>query len=193
MKTRILFLALCGVVLFMSGFFSHKTVPGIAIQPEIPRDAFEVLDTVEGTSTTDSILLGLIQVVDGDKLRLLRISFFREQYTYFGAYPGTNVFLSWPSTGDRAYYKTLSVTPGADAVFYKSMDREYSSIPFLWSSETVTFRGKAIKIRTDQELYGPGAEAARRARSMRPYKFKVNEDGSPAKDPDGNFIFVPVD
>jgi len=194
MKTKIISLALCTIVLFVGGCFSHKTVPGIAINPEIPRDAIEVLDTVEGTSTTNSILLGLIQVVDGDKLRLLGISFFREQYTYFGSYPGTNVFLPCPSTGDRAYYKALSETPGADAVFYKSMDREYSGIPLLWSSETVTFRGKAIKLKTDQELYGPGgAEAATRARSMWPYKLKTDPSGEPVKDKDGNFIFVPVD
>jgi len=184
-------------MIFMSGCFSHKTIPATDFNIRMSRDAFEVFDTVEGTSTTDSFLLGLIQVVDGDKLRLLGIPFFREQYTYFGSYPGTNVFLMFYSTGDRAYYKALSATPGADAVFYKSMDREYSSIPFLWSSETVTFRGKTIKLRTDKELYEErSAKAARTAaqeKAMRPYRLKLNEDGSPAKDKDGNFIFVPVD
>ena len=194
MRTRIFVVALCAVVLCVGGCFSHKTAPGIAINPEIPRDAYEVLDTVEGTSTTDSILFGLIQVVDGNKLRLLWIPFFKEQYSYFGSYPGMNMFFTWPSTADRAYYKALGATPGADAVFYKSMDREHSGIPLLLTSETVTFRGKAIKLKTDQELYGPGgAQAATRARAMRPYRIKVNEDGTPFKDPDGNYIFVPVD
>jgi len=83
MRTRIFIVALCAMVLFVGGCFSHKTAPGIAINPEIPRDAYEVLDTVEGTSTTDSILFGLIQVVDGNKLRLLWIPFFKEQHSYF--------------------------------------------------------------------------------------------------------------
>lgn len=186
MRTRILNVTLCAMVLFVGGCLSNKTIPAIAINPEIPRDAYEVLDTVEGTSTTDSILLGLIQVVDGDKLRLLGIPFFEEQYTFSSGYPGL--------TAARAYYKALSATPEADAVFYKSMDGGNSGIPLLWTSETVTFRGKAIKLKTDQELYGPGgARAATRARAMRPYKLKVNEDGTPFKDPDGNYIFVPVD
>ena len=185
MRTRILNVTLCAMVLFVGGCFSHKTAPGIAINPEIPRDAYEVLDSATGTSNTDSILLGLIQVVDGDKLRLLWIPFFKEQYSNSGFYPG--------STMDRAYYKALRATPGADAVFYKSMDREHSGIPLLLTSETVTFRGKAIKLKTDQELYGPGgAQAATRSRAMRPYRLKVNEDGTPFKDPDGNYIFVPV-
>lgn len=186
MKSKILIVAFCTVVLFMEGCVSNKTIPAIEIKPEIPRDTIEVLDTVEGTSTTDSILLGLIQVVDGDKLILLGIPFFKEQYTFSSGYPGL--------TAARAYYKALSATPGADAVFYKSMDGGNSGIPLLWTSETVTFRGKAIKLKTDQELYGPGgAQAATRARSMRPYRIKVNEDGTPFKDPDGNYIFVPVD
>jgi len=194
MRTRIFIVALCAMVLFVGGCFSHKTAPGIAINPEIPRDAYEVLDTVEGTSTTDSILFGLIQVVDGNKLRLLWIPFFKEQHSYFGSYPGMNMFFFWPSTADRAYYKALGATPGADTVFYKNMDREHSGIPLLITSETVTFRGKAIKLKTDQELYGPGGtQAATRARAMRPYRIKVNEDGTPFKDPDGNYIFVPVD
>ena len=156
MTTKILIVALCAVVFLMAGCFSQKTVPAIQINPEIPRDAIEVLDTVEGTSTTDSILLGLIEIIDGGKLRLLGFSFFPDQYTYFGSYPGTNVFFEEPSTADRAYYKALRAAPDADAVFYKSMDRKHIGIPILWTSETVTFRGKAIKLKTDKELYGPG-------------------------------------
>jgi hypothetical protein len=186
MRTRFLNLTLCAVVLIVGGCVSNKTIPAIEIKPEIPRDAYEVLNTVEGISTTSSILLGLIQVVDGEYLKLFGIPFYKEQYSFSCGYLGL--------TAARAYYKALSVTPEADAVFYKSMDSEHSGFPLLSSSETVTFRGKAIKLKTDQELYGPGgARAATRARSMRPYKLKVNEDGSPFKDANGNFIFVPVD
>jgi hypothetical protein len=185
MKTKVLNIALCAVMLVISGC-SEKEIPAITIKPEIPRDAYEVLDTVEGTSTNNSVLLGLIQVIDGKKLILIGIPFFKEQYSFSSGYPGM--------TAARAYYKALSATPGADAVFCMSMDSEFSGIPLISTFETVTFRGKAIKLKTDQELYGPGgAEAARRARSMRPYKLKVNEDGSPVRDPNGNYIFVPVD
>lgn len=145
-----------------------------------------MLDTVVGTSTTDSILFGLIQVVDGNKLRLVGIPFYEEQYSFSTEYPGL--------TAARAYYKALSATPDADAVFYKNMDCKNSGIPLLLSRETVTFRGKAIKLKTDLELYGPGgALDATRTRSMRPYRLKVDKDGSPFRDPEGNFIFVPVD
>jgi hypothetical protein len=75
MKARILNVSLFSVVLFVGGCFSHKTAPAVPITPEISRDDIELLDTVEGSSTTDSLLFGLIQTVDGDKLRLLGISF----------------------------------------------------------------------------------------------------------------------
>lgn len=80
MKTRIFKLLLCAVTLFMGGCFSVKTTPHLGfrnfdIRTEMSREDIEVLGQVEGSSTTESIILGLIQVVDGDKLRLLGIPF----------------------------------------------------------------------------------------------------------------------
>jgi hypothetical protein len=99
-----------------------------------------------------------------------------------------NIFLFWPSTADRAYYKALGAVPEADAVFYKSMDREHDGIPFIWTSETVTFRGKALRLKSDEELYGPsGSRAAKR--EILGYRLKTDSLGNPLKGKDGKFVF----
>ena len=72
---------------FVGGCSSRTTVPHMEfgsfnMRAELTREDV-VLERVEGTSTTTSILGGLIQVVDGDKLKLLWIiPFFKEKSTY---------------------------------------------------------------------------------------------------------------
>lgn len=130
---------------------AQKTMPHIGIgnlnmEASLTRDDLVVLDAVEGQSSTKSFVGGMITIIDGDKLRLFGISFFKDKFTYFKE-PG---FFGWIGAEDRAYYKALEQTPDADIVLVKSMDREESGVPFFFSSTEVTFRGKAMKLKANQ-------------------------------------------
>lgn len=129
---------------------TQKTVPhmgfgNLDIRTQISREDIVVLGRVEGTSTTKSIFGGVIQVIDGNKLRFFGIPFFKEKYTDLG---GASF---WATTAERAYYKALEAAPEADTVFLKSMDNEVGGVPFLWCTKTVTWKGKAIKLKEDQK------------------------------------------
>ena len=125
----------------------HMGFGNFDVRTELTREDIVVLDRVEGTSTTTSILVGAIQIIDGDKWKLLWLfPFFKEKYTYFNE-SGEGVLAS---TADRAYYKALEAAPDADALFPKSMDHENEGIPFIWETKTITWKGKAIKLVSDQ-------------------------------------------
>jgi len=130
---------------------AQKTIPHIGIgslnmEASLTRDDLVVLDSVEGRSSIKSLLGGLVAIIDGEKLRLFGISFFKDKFTYF-----KEPFLfSGVSAEDRAYYKALEQTPDADIVLVKSMDREESGVPFFFTTKDVTFRGKAMKLKPNQ-------------------------------------------
>jgi hypothetical protein len=138
-------------LLFVGGCGSaQKTVPHMGfgtfdIKTELTREDVVVLDRVEGSSTTLSIVFGVIQIIDGDKLKLFWIPFFQEKCTYFQGLPGL-----WAVTADRAYYKALEAAPESDFVFFKSMDHEYEGIPGIFHMKRVTFKGRAVKLKADQ-------------------------------------------
>lgn len=145
-------------LLFAGGCGSaQKQVPHMGfgnfdVRTDLTREDIVVLDRVEGSSTTTSILLGVIEIIDGDKLKLLGIPFFKEKYAYFAqsAYANQLMGTLWATTADRAYYKALEAAPDADTVFFKSMDHEDEGIPLIWQTKTVTWKGKAIKLVADQ-------------------------------------------
>lgn len=147
--------ALLGLVLFVGCSSAQKTSPGMgfasfSLEAEIGRDDVVVLDTVEGTSTSLMILGGIVEIVDGDKIAVLGIKFFKDKYTYW---KDQSFFdpASWlANTASRAYYHALEQTPEADMVFMKSMDNEDDGIPFIYYTKTVTWRGKALKLKADQ-------------------------------------------
>lgn len=123
----------------------HMSFGCMYIEAQIDRDDIVVLDSVEGSSNKTSFLLGLIEVVDGDKLQLFWIKFFKDKYVWKDPQ-------RWQlaDTASRAYYKALEKHPEADAVLAKSWDREESGLPGLLHSESVTFRGKAVKLTADK-------------------------------------------
>ena len=153
-RMNVILFLMMGVLVFMPfaggcGGNAQKTAPrmgfgSVDVQTQLSRGDIVVLERVEGTSTTKSILFGAVQVVDGDNVKVLGVPFFKDRYTCLRTDP------CLVTTADRAYYKALEATPQADAVFYKSVDREGSGIPLLWETETVTFSGKAITLKTDQ-------------------------------------------
>ena len=120
----------------------HMGFGNFEISTEMARGDVVILDRVEGSSSTATIL-GFIQIIDDDKLKLFGIPFFKDKYTYFGK-KGL-----WASTADRAYYKALEAAPEADAIFMKSMDHEDEGIPILLHTKTITWTGKAIKLKED--------------------------------------------
>ncbi len=148
-KSASLFIvAAAASILLIGGCAGTRTAPHMGfgsfnIETQFSRDDIEVLERVEGTSTTDSILLGVIQVIDGRNWKLLGICFFNDRYTCVNLDPCP------ASTEGRAYYKALEAAPEADAVFYKTMNRESRGVPIFWNRETVTFSGKAIALKAD--------------------------------------------
>src|SRR5258708_6628710 len=100
---------------------------------------YEVLGTTEGKSTRLSVLCGIVQVIDGDKVAILGIKFFEDQYAYAekGALERLRVHPE-----DRAYYKALAATPDADTVAGKAFVKTKSGIPLIYSSQEVTYQGK---------------------------------------------------
>jgi hypothetical protein len=153
MKINTLCLFLCSIMIFLCSCAAQKTAPHMGfgefdINTAFSRSDIVVLDRVEGSSTTDYILLGIIQIVDGKNVRIFGIPFFKEKYATSTS-TQTNY---WDNpNAHRAYYKALEATPEADAIFEKSMDYEFGGVPPIWWTETATYSGKAIKLRPDKE------------------------------------------
>ena len=129
----------------------HMSYTDVSVQAKIDRQDMVVLEAVEGTSDTTSVLLGLVQIIDGSKVKVLGIPFFTDKYTYFTE-PGLFGLFGLLGGGplDRAYYKALERHPDADVVLVKSYDSEFSGVPLLFSNTATTVRGKAMKIKADQ-------------------------------------------
>lgn len=135
--TIVTLLSLCGCG--SQRMSPHLGFGNLNIEAQLDREDVVILGTVEGESKTVSILLGLIQIIDDDKLRLFGIKFFKDKYVWGTLNP----------TASRAYYKALAAHPDADAVFQKSWEREESGTRLLYFEETVLFRGKAIALKSD--------------------------------------------
>jgi hypothetical protein len=130
-------------------------VAGINIQANMDRTDYEVMGTTEGQSSTVSILGPVLRIIDGDKISVLGMKFFHDKYAYHtdgslvGSLPLVGGLFSPVTASERAYYKALAATPEADAVAGKSMERsDFNILWFLFSKETVTYKGKALKYKT---------------------------------------------
>jgi hypothetical protein len=110
------------------------------------RSDYVVIDRAEGVSDQVSILFGIIQIIDSDKLKLFWIPFYEEKYAVIEKPP----WLVGPE--DRAYYKALAAQPDADGIIPRAYAVEKRGIPFLADKKSVTFTGKAIKLKTDTDL-----------------------------------------
>lgn len=145
-------LLVLGALLVLPGCSAQRMTPhmgfgSLNLEAQIDREDIVVLDRVEGSSTTTCILFGLIRIIDEDKYQILGIKFFKDKYVW----KNPNALAPWfPNTASRAYYKALEAHPEADAVFCKDYEREDVGIPWIFHTETITFKGKAIKLKADQ-------------------------------------------
>lgn len=124
---------------------STPVAPG-QVNINLEKGDYTMLGTVKGTSTVKSFFFGVVQVIDGDKTKILCFKSFEDQYSI---QPGGLGFLSPVSVADRAYYKALAATPDADTVIPKAFVKQSSGIPFLYQEVEVTFSGKALKYKSE--------------------------------------------
>lgn len=124
----------------------HMGYKGSKWQPSFEREDYVILDAVEGVSDTTSILLGLIKIIEGNKIRLLWcFPLYEEKYSYTAQYP-----MMLGRTGKRAYYNALEKAPDADVILEKSVTVERKTIiPLLYRTERVTYKGRSIKLKAD--------------------------------------------
>jgi len=116
----------------------HMGFGKLNIEAQIGREDLVVMRSVEGTSSEKNYF-GLWQIVDGSKLQILGIPFFKDKITYWDK---NNRILN------RAYYKALEAVPDADVIFEKSYNIEKEGM-FLIGTKTVTVKGKAMKLKAD--------------------------------------------
>ncbi len=160
-KQIIVSLAMAAVAVAVSGCASVQraapTAPG-QVNINLEKGDYTMLGSVKGSSTVVSYCGGVVQVVDGDKVRVLGLRNFEDQYSFQTKQTATgNTDLSGMlydlmkpiAVEDRAYYKALAATPDADVVIPKALTKQKSGIPFICEEETATFTGKAVKYRSE--------------------------------------------
>jgi hypothetical protein len=126
----------------------HMGFKGIEWQTTMNRDDYVILNNVEGYSETTSILCGLLQIIDGSKIRLLWIiPFYEEKSARVPGIFGTGLFAT---TESRAYYDALTKSPEADVILCKSVKKTFQGVPLLLNIRSVTYTGKAIKIKAEK-------------------------------------------
>jgi len=144
----------CCATALLAGLFgcqAERHTPEIGfgnldLRADITRSDIVVEDKVEGTSTDTQVLLGLFDIVDGNKVVVLGIPFFKDKWV---GIPGKNFSDIAASAENRAYYNALEKAPDADAVLIKSEVQEQSGIPIFFHTVNVTFSGKALRLKAD--------------------------------------------
>jgi hypothetical protein len=124
------------------------------INANMDKNDYEVGPPTEGTSKVTSVLLGLVKVFDGNKVKVLGIPFYEVQRASPGLFDVTitGFVRDWVNGSmeakDRAYFKALETTPDADTIVPKAYVTSYTGIPILFTSTEVTFQGKSLKYKT---------------------------------------------
>jgi hypothetical protein len=116
------------------------------LETQVPRQDLVILDAVEGTSREDAYAFGIVRIIDQSNWQVLGIKFF-EDHCASPAGPMLPCCLIDPVSG-RAYYKALQKAPEADAVIERSSTSRTRGFPFLYRMKEVTYRGKAIRLKT---------------------------------------------
>jgi len=114
---------------------------------DLKRSDFVVLNQVHGETTETSILLGIVKIIDGNKVEILGARFFKDQTARLPGIAGC-IPCYWRSES-RAYYKALAAAPDADGIIERSVTWEKSGVPLLFYTKKTDFQGKAIKLKPD--------------------------------------------
>ncbi len=119
------------------------------LETQVPRQDLVILDSVEGSSREDAYVLGLVRIIDGNKWQVLGFKFFEDHC----ASPYEPMFpcCFFDPVAARAYYNALEKTPQADAVIERSSTARTRGCPLIYSSREVTYRGKAIQLKAQQQ------------------------------------------
>jgi len=116
------------------------------LETQVPRQDLVVLDPVEGSSREDAYVLGIVRVIDGTNWQVLGVKFFEDHCACPNG-PWVPCFFVDP-VSERAYYNALAKTPEADAIIERSSTSRMRGCPFLYWSKEITYRGKAIRLKT---------------------------------------------
>ncbi|HVM59510.1 MAG TPA: hypothetical protein VMV72_01475 [Verrucomicrobiae bacterium] len=150
--TKILLMAWVGLVLVAgSGCATCGTRAGAPrlnlADVELKRSDIVVMERVQGESTETSFLLGLVKLVDGNKVEVLGFPFFKDETARL---PGARGWMPWCNLVEsRAYYKALAAAPEADAIIERSVTTKRFVVPVFFACKTLTLEGKAIKLKPD--------------------------------------------
>lgn len=151
MKKQIVsLLAMATVSVLMSGCASVQRTTPVApglVNINLEKGDYTILGTVKGTSTIKSYFFGVVEVIDGTKVKILCFKDFEDQYSFQNGDGG--LFNFTVSVEDRAYYKALAATPDADAVIPKAFVKQTSGFPLFYTEKEVTFSGKALKYKSE--------------------------------------------
>lgn len=115
-------------------------------ETQFNRNDLVVLNAIEGTSKDAGYFFGLVRVIDDTKWQVLGIKFFEDRYA---CPPGPCLPCFCVGPQQRAYYDALSKAPEADAVLERASSTKVRGFPFLFKITEVTYRGKAVKLKTD--------------------------------------------
>lgn len=144
--------AMAAVAVLMSGCASVQRATPVApglVNINLEKGDYTMLGTVKGTSTIKSYLFGVVEIIDGTKVKILCFKDFEDQYSFQNGDDSIFSLLFGVSVEDRAYYKALAATPDADAIIPKAFVKQTSGIPFIYAEKEVTFSGKALKYKSE--------------------------------------------
>jgi hypothetical protein len=168
-------LLIMAVVALTNGCASVQRITPAApgqVNIKLKDSDYTVTASVKGSSITKSYACGLVKVIDDNKVRVLGIKLFKDQFCYLTPknqlssgekfilmYPGFWIFLPFTasyiayhhsaSAEDRAFYKVVAAAPDADAIIKPSLTAQRSGIPLIYGEEEVTVTGKAIKYKSE--------------------------------------------
>jgi hypothetical protein len=116
------------------------------LETQVPRQDLVILDTVEGTSREDAYVLGIVRIIDQTNWQVLGVKFFEDHCACPNG-PTVPCFFVDPVPA-RAYYNALAKAPEADALIERSSTSRTRGCPFLCRTREITYRGKAIQLKT---------------------------------------------
>jgi hypothetical protein len=125
----------------------HIKFGRLDLETQLKREDIVVTRAVEGTSKEAGYFFGLVRVIDDHKWQVLGIKFFEDR---FACPQGSCVWcLPFAGVEQRAYYDALTKAPEADAVFERGSTMKVRGFPFLYKITEVTYRGKAIQLKSN--------------------------------------------